>query len=62
MSMLEDNVQKHLRKITVLLKKAVRLTDREMSLLAVALCEMELAGLRPYEQQFLVQVDPWISF
>ena len=50
-------MQSHMKKLTLLTKNVVPLTDREMSVLAVSLCEMVHAGLDPYNERFIIEVE-----
>ena len=54
----KEKVNSNLRKLTMLLKNLVHLTDREMPLLAVAVTEMQMAGHDPYSEEFVIQVVP----
>ena len=58
----EDEVDRNMKKLMVLLKNAVSLTEREMALLSVAITEMCQAGLDPYNERFVVQIDFWMQW
>ena len=49
-------VDQSLQKLGPILRDRVVLTERELSLLAIAVTEMEQLGLDPYGFQYLVQV------
>ena len=56
----KDEVERNLKKILVLTKNAVVLTERETALLAVAITEMCQAGLYPYQERYVVQIVFWL--
>ena len=45
-----------MQKLEPIIRDRVVLTEREFSLLAVAVCEMERLGLDPYGFEYLVQI------
>jgi len=57
----QDAVMCNRTKITCLTRNRVRLTEREVALLAVAVTEMIEAGHDPYNSTFVIQVVPWLT-
>ena len=53
----KDKVQRNLNRLTALVKGKVSMTERELALLAVAVTEMLAAGLDPYSEHFVIEVD-----
>lgn len=52
----EDKVQNNLKKLLFLTKNLVHLSQRELSVLAVAVTEMVASGFDPYSERFVVQI------
>ena len=53
-------MQSHMAKLIVLTKNVIPLTEREMGVLAVSVCEMVQAGLDPYNERFIIEVEALI--
>lgn len=59
--MAKDVVHGHMAKLTELGQGSMSLTERELALLSVAIAQMCRAGLKPYSQRYIIQVDFWLS-